>query len=175
MKPIHPHDSMRGHFAWHLYDYMEKDKNIMLVCVDLGYGMFDAIRDGFPDQVIITGASEQAAMGMAVGLALSGKIPLVYSITPFLLWRSAETLRLYLNHENIPVKLIGSGRDTDYEHDGYSHDATDAHAFLELLPNIHQYFPEKEYVAGKSFTVAEGLERLLYNGKPTFMSLKRKW
>lgn len=169
MKPINPHDSMRGHFFWNLYDEIAKDKRIILICVDLGYGAADAIRQDFPEQFIQTPASEQAAMGIAVGLALQGKIPLVYSITPFLVWRPAETIRLYLNHENVNVKLVGSGRNDDYGDDGYSHDATDTEDLLNNWENIQQFW------ARDGEDIKNWMHEFLYNGKPSFISLKRKW
>ena len=171
MKPQIPHNSMRGHFAWHLYDLLKEDKNIVLVLIDLGYGMFDAIKNDFPEQVIITPASEQAAMGIAVGLSYSGKIPLIYSITPFILWRCAETIRLYLNGEPdyTPVKIIGSGRDNDYSHDGFSHDATDAPEFMKIMYNITEYYPKTED------DVLPMLKNMVYNNRPSFYSLKRSW
>ena len=104
---------------------METNPDIYLVTADLGMGMWDKIRDDFPDRFLNTGASEQAASDICVGLALSGKIPVFYSITPFLLYRCFETLRTYINHEELHVILVGSGRDDDYKHDGFSHDATD--------------------------------------------------
>ena len=91
------HDTMRGWFAYELYQQMKKNKNIWLVTGDLGYKMFDSIKDDFPDRFLNAGSSEQAMMGIAVGLALKGKIPFVYSITPFLLYRSFETIRNYIN------------------------------------------------------------------------------
>lgn len=169
VRSLQPHNSMRGHFAWYLYDFIKDDPNIVLICVDLGYGMMDAIRDDFPDQVIITPASEQSAMGVAVGLALSGKIPLIYSITPFILWRCSETIRLYVNAENIPVKIVGSGRDMDYAHDGFSHDATDASELLKIFSNIVEYWPiSKE-------SLERDMKEMIYNKKPSFISLKRNW
>jgi transketolase C-terminal domain/subunit len=53
-------------------------------------------------------------IGAATGMAMEGKIPVVYSITPFLLYRPFVFLRNYLHHENIPVKLVGGGRNKDY-------------------------------------------------------------
>lgn len=116
---------MRRTFAAELYQWMERDPDIWIITADLGYKMFDKIRDRFPDRFINTGAAEQVAMGIAVGLALEGKKPFIYSITPFLLYRAFETIRNYVNHEKIPVRLIGGGRDNDYEHDGFSHYAGD--------------------------------------------------
>lgn len=116
---------MRKEFFKYLYELMQKNKSIIVLTGDLGYGGFDQIRDEFPDRFVNCGAAEQAMMDIAVGLALEGKIPVVYSITPFLLYRPYETLRTYINFEKIPVIMVGSGRDDDYKHDGFSHYAGD--------------------------------------------------
>lgn len=158
---------MRREFFKYLYELMKENPNIWVVTGDLGYGGFDRIRDEFPDRFINTGAAEQAMMGIACGLAIEGKIPVVYSITPFLLYRPFETLRTYVNHEQIPVKLIGSGRDKDYAHDGFSHYAGDDKRFLRELTKIQAYWPEHKEDIG------ELLENTLYNGKPVYINLSR--
>jgi len=146
----------------------KKNKDIFLLTADLGYGMWDEFRDTLPHQFFNIGASEQAGIGIATGMALRGKIPFVYSITPFLLWRPAETIRLYLNHEKVPVKLIGSGRDKDYKEDGISHDSTDVRELLRTWPNIVQYWPETK----EDITLV--VDKLIHNKKPSFLSLARR-
>lgn len=158
---------MRRTFADQLYIHMKENDKIFLLVGDLGYKVFDQHFKDFPDRCINCGASEQAMMGIAVGLAQEGKIPFVYSITPFLLYRPYETLRLYVDHEKVPVKLIGSGRDKDYEHDGYSHDATDASKVLLTLPNIVTMWPETKEDVIPIVNVA------VENNRPTFISLAR--
>ena len=116
------HQSMRGYFAGCLYNEMLINPDIFLLTGDLGFGMFDKIRDDFPGRFINCGASEQAMLGIAVGLALKGKRVFVYTIASFFL-RAAETISLYLMHEKIPVQLVGGGRNNDYKHDGKRHDA----------------------------------------------------
>ncbi len=135
------HESQRGYFAFSLYQEMKKNPDIYLICVDLGYKVFDSLKERWPERVIITGASEQAALDMAVGLSYSNKIPFVYTITPFLLFRASETIRTYINHERLNVKLIASGRDNDYSHDGFSHYAGDDKKFLSIFENIKGYWP----------------------------------
>jgi len=167
MKSKTPHPSMRGTFFWHLYDEIEKNKDIVVLTGDLGFGMLDAIREDFPNQFINCGASEQAMMDIAVGLAHSGKIPFVYSITPFLIRRAYETVKIYIDHEDLPIKLIGGGRDDDYKHDGFSHDATNIKELLDTCPNIEQFYP-------KDAEATQSLVKYAVNSdKPLFISLKR--
>lgn len=169
------HESMRGYFAYELYQAMKRDKNIILLVGDLGYKIFDSIRDEMPEQFYNCGAAEMAMMGMAVGMALEGKIPVVYSITTFLLYRPFETIRNYINHEQIPVKLVGSGRDGDYVHDGFSHWSDDASFLLEhygqgnakIFGNIKALWPETKE------DILPLMDQLLYDTKPYFLSLKR--
>ena len=78
---------------------MAKNESPFLLTGDLGYGLWDNVRRDHPKQFCNVGSSEQLMMGMAAGLAMEGKVPVVYSITPFLLYRPFEFIRNYLNHE----------------------------------------------------------------------------
>jgi transketolase len=141
---------------------MKKDKNIILITADMGFGMLDRIRDEMPDQFYNPGAAEMVSVTMAVGFALSGKIPMVYTITPFLIYRPMEAIRLYMDHESIPVILVGSGRGQDYIHLGFSHDASD-HEILRQFKNINIIVPENDF----------DLKEIIYSGRPTYLNLKR--
>jgi transketolase len=152
---------MRREFAKQLFELMEKDEDIVLITPDLGYGMLDKIRDAFPDRFYNVGAAEMVAMGMAVGMALKNKIPIVYSITPFLLYRPFEVIRNYIDHEQIPVIMVGAGRNNDYKA-GISHDATD-HEILKQFKNINFIVPEKDF----------NLAKIIYLKQPTYLNLKR--
>ena len=167
LQPTEKHPSQRGWFAAELYEQMAKNENIWLICCDLGYKVFDRHFEDFPKRVINVGAAEQAAAGIATGLALEGKIPFVYSITPFILYRPFEWLRNYLQRESIPVKLVGSGRDREYEADGFTHWSEEAKPILDTLPNIVQFWPEEKE------EVPEMVQRMIRNNKPSFISLKR--
>lgn len=161
------HDSIRGWFGRAIYEEMTKDDTIRIVTADLGYGLFDAHKEDFPNRFINVGASEQAAVGIGVGMALSGLKPFIYSITTFLIYRAYEWHRNFLEHENIPVMLIGSGYGKDYAHDGISHQPFEIHKVMDTLPNIETYFPDVKEVV--PFTV----QRMINRGKPAFMCLRR--
>lgn len=100
---------MRKLLADLLLKEMEINPDIYLITGDLGYGLWDKIRDKFKDRFYNVGSSEMVMMGMGIGLAMDGKIPFVYSITPFALYRPFEMIRNYMNHESIPVKILGGG------------------------------------------------------------------
>jgi transketolase len=162
-----PHPSQRGYFAYYLYLEMLKDPDIWVITGDLGYGMLDKIQQDFPERFINVGAAEQAMMGIAVGLAMQGKKPFVYSITTFLLYRPFETIRNYIDHEIIPVRLIGGGRDRDYSYDGYSHWAEDAPEVLKLFKNIRHLNPQVN-------EDCQAMVKMMVNeNKPWFISLQR--
>src|SRR3989338_2953486 len=121
---------MRAYFADCIHKKMKKNKNIYVVVKD------------FPDRFINVGAAEQTLIGVGIGLALSNKIPIVYSITTFLLYRPFETIRNYIHYDKIPVRLVGSGRNKDYIHDGISHWAEEDKKIMAILKNINSCWPE---------------------------------
>jgi transketolase len=121
---------------------MHNNQDIVTLTADLGFGILDQVRQTFPERFYNVGAAEQLLIGAAVGLAENKKIPVCYSMSSFILYRPFEFLRNYVNHEQVPVKLIGSGRDYDYSHDGMSHWAHDDEQVLSSLPNIKIYKPK---------------------------------
>jgi len=158
---------MRGYFAHYLHQQMSKNKNIYLITGDLGYKMWDQIRNDYPDRFINAGASEQAMMGLAVGLALEGKIPFVYSITTFLLYRPFETIRNYINNEGISVRLVGSGRGKDYDHDGISHWPLEEKKVMSIFKKINSLWPNNpEEIPGL-------IDKMIKIQKPWYINLKR--
>lgn len=158
---------MRKQFAQLLLDEMRVNPDIYLITGDLGYGLWDKIRDEFPDRFYNVGSSEMVMMGMGIGLAMEGKTPFVYSITPFAIYRPFEMIRNYLDHENIPVNIIGGGRDKDYGYLGFSHWAEDDKEIMKCFKNINTYHPESDTELRTIFKL------IVNNKKPTYLNLKK--
>jgi transketolase len=112
---------MRKDFENLLFNEMAINSKIYLITGDLGYGLWDRIRDTYPTRFFNVGSSEMVLMGTGIGLAMDGMIPFVYSITPFAIYRPFEMIRNYIIKENIPVKIVGGGRNRDYGYLGFSH------------------------------------------------------
>lgn len=158
---------MRKEFFKVLAKEMKVNEDIFLLCGDVGYHVLEEIFKDFPDRAFNCGASEQAMVDIGVGLALEGKIPVVYTITPFLLYRPFESIRLYLHQEQIPVKLVGSGRDKDYSYIGITHFSEDDYLIMNILNGIESYWP-----INKAW-IPKLVKLILYNKKPSYVNLAR--
>jgi len=156
---------MRKQFAEFLHSEMSQNEDIHVLTGDLGYGLWDRIKIDYPDRFTNFLSSEQLMVGAACGMAMEGKVPVVYSITPFVLYRPFEWIRNYLDHERIPVKLVGGGRDKDYGYLGFSHWAEEDEQVMSVFKNIQFYKP-------KEFTKEVGLD-LIYNNQPSYLNLSR--
>jgi transketolase len=84
-----------------------QDKDIIFLTGDLGYSYMEDFQAEFPDQFINCGCIEQSMIGIAVGLAMAGKKPYVYSTLNFLLFRALEQVRNDVCYMENNVKLIG--------------------------------------------------------------------
>jgi transketolase len=159
---------MKQQFFDIMHHIMEQYPDVYFLMAGLGYPRVDEFLAKYPERAFNTEASEQATLDIAVGLAYSGKIPIVYSITPFLLYRGFETIRTYINHEALPVILIGAGRDDDYsKHDGFSHYAGDDISILQPFSHISILQPNRE------IELREALYGSIMNRQPTYINLKR--
>lgn len=167
MTVMKPYPTMRGYFSYYTHQHMAKNKDIWVISGDFGYGVWDAVNEDYADRFINTGASEQAMLGIAVGLALEGKIPIVYTATPFLLYRPFETIRNYIDHEKIPVILAGSGRNKDYLHDGFSHWAEEDRKVMNLFKNITSAWPKTKE------DIPSLLTKVIKSNKPWYINLLR--
>ena len=158
---------MRREFSRLLHDEMAVNPDIVVITADLGYGLWDKIRLDYSDRFYNVASSEQLMIGMAAGMAMEGKIPVAYSITPFLLYRPFELIRNYLDHEKIPVKLAGGGRDKDYGYLGFSHWAEDDRKIMSCFENITVHRPQT------SEDLHDNFQDFLYSPTASYINLKR--
>ena len=154
---------MRRDFAGFMVEYAERDSDIVLVVGDIGFGIFDGFRERFPDRFFNFGVCEQSMIGAASGMALGGLRPYVYTITPFLIERPFEQVKLDIDQQNVNVKLIGYA---DYPTQGPTHAELDGRYLMRIFENIVSYFPKDSEEAWQA--LAESYE----SEKPTFVSLK---
>lgn len=111
-------DSRRT-FVNALNELAEKDDKIIVLIPDVGFNYLDDPQNKF--KVINTGVTEQSTIMIAVGLALSGFRPYVYSMINFVLFRPAEMVRNGIVCHKAPVTLLGVKGSSSYKFLGFSH------------------------------------------------------
>ena len=132
---------MRSSFVSAITELARKDPRVVVVTPDMGFSIFEKFRDEFPSRLINSGIAEQNTVGLAAGLALSGKIVYVYSIVPFVTMRPFEQVRIDVCYQNLPVKLVGSGGGLTYGSLGPTHHSIEDIAIMRSLPNMTIYCP----------------------------------
>tara|TARA_Y100000310_G_scaffold50196_1_gene46285 strand:+ start:174 stop:656 length:483 start_codon:yes stop_codon:yes gene_type:complete len=155
---------MRREFAKALIELAEKDDKIVLIVGDIGYKVFDEFKEKFPDRFFNFGICEQSIISAASGIALEGLKPYVYTITPFLIERPFEQIKLNIDQQNVNVKLIGYA---DYPEQGPTHAELNGEQLMKIFKNISSYFPKD------SKETREAVLQSYESDKPAFISLKK--
>ena len=130
---------MRRRFGSVITELADRDESIIVLVGDIGYRVFDEFREKYPDRFINLGICEQSMIGVSAGMALEGLKPWVYTITPFLIERPFEQVKLDIDQQNVNVKLIGFA---DYATLGPTHQELDGEKLMQLFSNITSYFPK---------------------------------
>lgn len=127
---------MRDRFTATLHSIAQRDKNVVLVTGDLGFGVLKKFWEDLPDQFINAGIAEQAMTGLAAGMAMEGKTVFTYSIGNFPTLRCIEQIRNDCAYHNANVKIVCVGGGFVYGALGMSHHATEDLAIMRALPDV---------------------------------------
>lgn len=127
---------MRIAFTKTLYELAKNNDQIILLTGDLGFSVFEKYIEELPKQYLNMGVSEQNMTGVAAGMAVEGRIPLIYSIIPFTTMRNFEQVRNDICYQNLNVKIIGVGAGFSYGPYGHTHHAIEDIGILRTLANL---------------------------------------
>jgi transketolase len=94
----------------------------------------------FPDRFFEMGIAEQNMIGVAAGLALSGKTPFCCSFACFVAGR-VETVRMSVGYSRACVRLVGTHTGIGTGPDGYSHMAIEDLGAMRVLPTMRIFQP----------------------------------
>ncbi len=146
----------REGFGEGLAELGEKYSNVVVLGGDItGSVMTSIFRDKFPDRFFSIGIAEQNATTIAVGMALSGKIPFFSSYSAFAAFRNADQLRVSVCYNNANVKIGGGHSGLTVGPDGATHQSLEEIALLRALPNMTLIVP-CDYNETKKATIAVG-------------------
>jgi transketolase len=124
-----------------LMPFARKDKRIYLLVCDMGFGVTDVFRAEFPDRILNVGMMEQGTVGIAAGMAMTGLVPIVYSIVNFLAFRAIEQIRNDIILQNLNVKFIATGVNNYFSFLGHSHCCGEDDKKIMELINLRVFDP----------------------------------
>lgn len=155
---------MRRAFEQAIVAAGREDRKLILLYGDVKWPGMDEFAGQFPGRCFNVGICEQATLSMAAGMAQEGLHPVVCSITPFLIERGFEQLKMDVGVQRQNVTVIGYD---SYPTHGPSQSPLAPKSLVALLPNFVQWHPE---------TLAEAEEHLkaaIDHPGPSFVRLVR--
>lgn len=161
--------STRDGFGEALLSLAKKNKNIVVVSADLAESTrVLSFAKKFPERFVEVGVAEQNMLGVAAGLALSGKIAIASSFAVFSPGRNWDQLRISVCYSQANVKIIGSHSGLGVGADGASHQALEDIAITRCLPNLVVLAPA-DYNEAK-----QALAAALQHQGPVYLRLTRQ-
>ena len=133
--------TLRDCFWEVIYNKALNDKDIVIVCADMGAPALDQFKINLSSQFVNVGIAEQNAVSVAAGLALNGKKVFVYAIAPFVTLRCYEQTKVLLSAMKIPVTLVGVGAGFSYDDSGPTHHTIEDISVMRILPYMTVYNP----------------------------------
>jgi transketolase len=147
--------STRETYGRTLVELGRQNKDIVVLDADLSSStMTKFFSQEFPDRFIDCGLTEQNMVGIAAGLAASGKIVFVSSFAIFISCRCFDQMRLYLSQPELNVKIVATHGGITVGEDGSSHHAIEDLALCCALPSFTVVVPADAIETAEAIKVA---------------------
>ena len=125
-----------------LLELGKKNQNIVVLDADLsGSTQTKFFAKEFPDRFFNMGVAEQNMIGVAAGLAATGKIPFASSFAMFATGRAWEIVRNSVCHNNFNVKICATHSGLTVGEDGGSHQIIEDIATMRVIPHMTVIVP----------------------------------
>jgi len=133
----------------------ELNKNVVALCADVAESIrMNLFKDRFPKRFIEMGIAEQNMIGVASGLAATGKIPVMGAYAVFSPGRNWEQIRTTICFNQQKVVIVGSHTGLNVGPDGATHQALEDIALTRVLPYLAVVVPVDAIEARKAIIKA---------------------
>jgi len=147
--------STRETYGKTLVELGRQNKDIVVLDADVSPStMTNFFAQEFPDRFLNCGLTEQNMIGIASGLAASGKIVFATTFVVFVVCRCFDQLRLCLSQPNLNVKIVATHGGIIVGEDGSSHQAIEDLALCCALPSFTVVVPADAVEAAEAVRVA---------------------
>ena len=160
--------AQRNYYGKALAELAKKDERVVVLDADLAGSTKTAeFRKVCPERFIEVGIAEQNMIGIAAGLAASGKTAFASTFGVFASGRCWEQIRLAVAYPKLNVKIVATHCGISVGEDGASHQALEDMSIMRTLPNMTVIAPADAYEAyAATMAIAE------YDG-PVYMRMGR--
>lgn len=139
MNTMEPKDTkeMRSVFVETLIDLAKTDDRIVLLDADLGKaGATGTFAAAFPERHLNAGVAEANMVGLAAGLASTGKIPFAQSFACFASRRVFDQFFISAAYAQLPVKLVGTDPGVGAAFNGGTHMPFEDLGLMRMVPGL---------------------------------------
>ena len=146
-------------------EMIKNESDTSLFLVDIGVWAFRDILKEYPERAMNIGIFEDGMVSLAAGMALGGMIPTIYGISPFIVNRALEQLKLDFAYQKLQGNFITTGASYDFSTLGYSHYCPEDLGTISMIPGF-------EFIApGTASEFAELFSETRRDGRQTYYRL----
>jgi len=160
--------NMRQQLVQTVETLLKQDDKVVVMLGDIGVFGFRNAFQLFPNRIYNVGILEQSTIGMAAGLGMTGLIPIIHTIAPFLVERCFEQLKIDFGYQKLGGNFVSVGASYEYAALGCTHHCPGDVAALKSIPGM-------EIVVPGTAVEFDSLFRQAYaNGNPTYFRLAER-
>lgn len=127
---------MRKQFIKTVEEILAKDEKAILLLGDIGVFGFKKSFELYPNRVYNIGILEQSTISVASGLSMTGLIPIIHTIAPFITERCFEQIKNDFGYQKLGGNIVSIGASYDYAALGCTHHCPADIGILMNIPEI---------------------------------------
>tara|TARA_Y100000996_G_C22506617_1_gene636682 strand:- start:24 stop:875 length:852 start_codon:yes stop_codon:yes gene_type:complete len=135
---------MRKTFPKVTESLMKKNKKVFCLLGDIGVFSFRNVFKNYKNRILNMSTMEQSMIGFAAGLSKIGFIPIIHTITPFLVLRSLEQIKIDFVYNKLNCNIVSVGASNDYTRLGTTHHCFEDVNILSSYQDINLFIPSNE-------------------------------
>ncbi|MGC9188470.1 MAG: transketolase family protein [Sulfurihydrogenibium sp.] len=164
-----PKKALRDTYGEVLVELGKIDPDMVVLDADLSESTrTHKFHEAFPDRFFNVGIAEQNLIGIAAGLAYTGRTVYASSFAIFLSGRPWEIIRQQIAYNKLNVKLVASHGGVSVGQDGASHQMNEDISLMRTLPNMNVIVP------ADSVEMEKVLKKIHWIKEPFYVRMSRE-
>lgn len=156
----------RKEFGRAVTEVATQDESVVILSADSGNSSgFGDFLEKYPNRYFECGIMEQGVVGIASGLATTGKKPVFCAIAPFVTSRPFEMFRNDLGYMKQNVKIVGRNCGFTYSDLGATHHSLEDFAIIRMIPGVVVLAPQDPV------EIREAAKAMLAHDGPVYMRI----